>query len=432
LSIGGQIYLRAQSRTFAGEPVGDSVFNFPTLVDLYFDARPNDRVRGYVLGRMTYDPTISANRPQLSATEAAGGSASLTSLFGTPNIGPQVRLDQLWLRFDIDHTLFVTAGKQHVRWGTGHVWSPTDYLHVQKRNPLEVFDARTGTTMLKLHLPIESKAWNFYAYGVAEGPEGVPTLAQLGAAVRAEVVFGASEIGLGAFGQKGADPKFAADLSAGLGDFDLFLEVALRNRDEVDRVRYAPNARLPEPPDRESWQTDAEYQQAVALDIADARFPRFRAEGYRPQTVVGVSYSLKYHENDVLMVSAEYFYNPFGYTDSSVYPGLLAPRAVPLRDPATYFYLGKHYAALVLTAPSPFSLDLHSFTLSTLGNLSDRSFITQLSYSMVVLTHLRFEAFVAAHYGRPSGEFRLRVQFEGVQVIPAGLFDVGVALRLAI
>jgi hypothetical protein len=59
LSIGGQIYLRAQSRTFAGEPVGDSVFNFPTLVDLYFDARPNDRVRGYVLGRMTYDPAAA-------------------------------------------------------------------------------------------------------------------------------------------------------------------------------------------------------------------------------------------------------------------------------------------------------------------------------------------------------------------------------------
>jgi hypothetical protein len=75
---------------------------------------------------------------------------------------------------------------------------------------------------------------------------------------------------------------------------------------------------------------------------------------------------------------------------------------------------------------------LHSFTLSTLGNLSDRSFITQLSYSLVVLTHLRLEAFVAAHYGRPSGEFRLRVRFEGAELIPAGLFDTGIALRLQI
>jgi hypothetical protein len=432
LSIGGQLYLRAQTRSFEDVSLGDSVFNLPTLLDVFLDARPNDRVRGYVLGRMTYDPTVSGNRPQLSATEAATGSADLTSLFGTPRTGPQIRLDQMWLRFDIDHKLFVTAGKQHVRWGTGHVWSPSDYLHIQRRNPLEVFDARTGTTMLKLHLPIESKAWNFYTYGVAEGPEGVPTLAQLGAAVRAELVFDITELGIGAFAQKGSDPKFAADLSTGIGDFDLFFEVALRNRNDVDRVRYAPNASLPTPPDRESWQTDQEYMQAQVLEVAEARFPRYRAKGYRPQTVAGLSYSFKYHENDVFTISAEYFYNPLGYSNSNVYPGLLAPRTDPLRDPATYFYLGQHYAALVLAAPSPFSLDLHSFTLSTLANLSDRSFLTQLSYSLVLLTHLRFEAYVAAHYGRPSGEFRLRVEFEGVQLLPAGLFDTGIALRLSI
>jgi hypothetical protein len=432
LSIGGQLYLRAQTRSFEDVSLGDSVFNLPTLLDVFLDARPNDRVRGYVLGRMTYDPTVSGNRPQLSATEAATGSADLTSLFGTPRTGPQVRLDQMWLRFDVDHKLFVSAGKQHVRWGVGHVWSPSDYLHVQHRNPLEVFDARTGTTMLKLHLPIESKAWNFYAYGVAEGPEGVPTLAQLGAAVRAELVFDITELSFGAFAQKGSDPKFAADVSTGIGDFDLFFEVALRNRNDVDRVRYAPNASLPDPPERESWQTDQEYMQAQVLEVAEARFPRYRAKGYRPQAVAGLSYSFKYHENDVFTISAEYFYNPLGYSNSNVYPGLLAPRTDPLRDPATYFYLGQHYAALVLVAPSPFSLDLHSFTLSTLANLSDRSFLTQLSYSLVLLTHLRFEAYVAAHYGRPSGEFRLRVEFEGVQLLPAGLFDTGIALRLSI
>jgi hypothetical protein len=432
LSIGGQLYLRAQTRSFEDVSLGDSTFNLPTLLDVFFDARPNDRVRGYVLGRMTYDPTVSGNQPQLSATEAATGSASLSSLFGTPRTGPQVRLDQLWLRFDIDHKVFVTAGKQHVRWGIGHVWSPSDFLHVQQRNPLEVFDARTGTTMLKLHLPIESKAWNFYAYGIAEGPEGVPTVAQLGAAARAEFVFDITELGIGAFAQKGTEPKFAADLSTGIGDFDLFFEVALRNRSDVDRVRYAPNARLPDLEAQQSWQTDAEYVQSQALQVAEARFPRFRARGYRPQTVSGLAYSIKYHDNDVFTISAEYFFNPLGYSNSNVYPGLIAPRPEPLRDPATYYYLGKHYAALVFTAPSPFSLDLHSFTLSTLGNLSDRSFVTQLSYSLALLTHLRFEAYVAGHYGRPSGEFRLRVRFEGVQILPATLIDTGIALRLSI
>jgi hypothetical protein len=409
LSIGGQLYLRAQTRILEGVGVEESLFNFPTLLDVYFDARPNDRVRGYVLGRMTYDPSASGARLSLSATEAASGSASLSSLVGAPRTGPRVQLDQLWLRFDIDHTVFVTAGKQHVRWGTARIWSPADFLHIQRRNPLEVFDARTGTTMLKLHLPIESRAWNFYAYALAEGPEGVPTLEQLGAAARAELVFGLTEVGLGAFVQKGTEPKFAADLSTGLGDFDVSMEVALRNREDSDRVGF----------DRSE------------NDPAD-RFPVVRSTGYRPQVVGGLSYSIKYNDNDIFTIAAEYFYNPLGYASSEVYPGLLVPRTNPLRDPATYFYLGQHYAALVLAAPAPFSLDLHTFSLSTLANLSDRSFVTQLSYSLTVLTHLRFEAYIGAHYGRPSGEFRLRIELADELTIPATLVDAGIALRLAI
>ncbi len=61
----------------------------------------------------------------------------------------------MWLNFDILHTAFVTAGKQHVRWGTARFWAPTDYLHLQPRNPLLPFDARTGTTMLKVEVPWE-------------------------------------------------------------------------------------------------------------------------------------------------------------------------------------------------------------------------------------------------------------------------------------
>jgi hypothetical protein len=432
LSLGGQIYVRAQTRFYEDRSFGEATFNMPSLVDIYFDARPNDRVRGYVLGRMVYDPTADNAGAQLSAAEAASGSATLSSLYGRPPSGPQVRLDQLWLRFDIEHTVFITAGKQHVRWGTGHVWSPTDYLHVRPRNPLEVFDARTGSSMIKVHLPIESNAWNFYAYGVAEGPNGVPSLQYLGAAARAELVFGTSELGLGAYAQKGIEPKFAADLSAGIGDFDFFFETALRNLEDVDRVRYAPDASLPTPDPMEPWQSAEEYAQQVLQEFTAVRYPRVRSDGYRPQVVAGVSYSIKYNDNDVLTFSGEYFYNPLGYADSSAYPGLLAPRAVPLRDPATYFYLGRHYAALVATMPSPFSLDLHSFTLSTLANLSDQSFVTQLNYSLVLLTHLRLEAYIAAHYGRPTGEFRMRIELDGMRLLPAQVIDTGIALRLSI
>jgi hypothetical protein len=146
----------------------------------------------------------------------------------------------------------------------------------------------------------------------------------------------------------------------------------------------------------------------------------------------------------VFTIGAEYFYNGFGYTNSKVwevYPGLILPRSNSLNNPASSFYIGQHYAALYLLLPSPFSLDLHSFTLSTLGNLSDRSFITRLDYWYTLLTHLRFEAFAAAHYGRRTGEFRFGFEPPTINGFNLGaslpsqaplLFDLGLGLRLSI
>jgi hypothetical protein len=323
--------------------------------------------------------------------------------------GPQLTLDQLWIRFDIAHTVFVTAGRQHVRWGTARFWTPTDYLHLIHRNPLDVFDARTGSSMVKLHVPWESKGWNFYAYGITE--QNGPTLGTIAGAARAEMVLGTSELGLGALVQEHRKPKWAVDLSTGIWDFDLYGELALRYGSEIDRITYAPvpgtsvfdpkNYPLVEPP----------------------------SVGIKPQAVGGISWSHKYNDNDMLTIGGEYFYNALGYSDPVVYPGLIAPRTPPLSEPPAFFYLGRQYGAVFISVPAPYSLDLHTFTLSTLGNFSDQSFITRFDYGLTLLTHLRFEAFVAAHYGHSNGEFRLGFPSLGIR---PSLLDLGVALRVAL
>ena len=82
------------------------------------------------------------------------GTGRSRRLFRPGNSGPHTLLCQMWLRFDIARTVCVTVGKQHSRWGTARFWTPTDFLHIRRRNPLDVFDARTGTgALLKLHLP---------------------------------------------------------------------------------------------------------------------------------------------------------------------------------------------------------------------------------------------------------------------------------------
>ncbi len=442
LKLGGQLYLRAQSTASRGQAPGNWSFSAPSLLDAYLDARPNDRVRGFVLARMVFDPTLPASASDsesiraVSATGSTSGSQSLSSLFQQPTRGPTVSLDQMWLRFDVAHTVFVTAGKQHVRWGTGHFWAPSDFLHLRPRNPLDVFDARTGTTMLKLHLPIESQAWNFYGYLLTENNGPTSTLGSVAAAARAELVLGPAELGLGMLGRRSQKPKFAGDLSFGIGDFDVYGELALRSGNEIDRVRYDAGA-MPAPASTPpSWQTPADAARAALEQVVDAYYPVYRSTGYKPQVVGGAGYTRKYNDNDTFTVGAEYFYNGLGYDSPVAYPGLVLPHSLSLNDSANFFYLGRHYGALYVTFPAPFSFDNHTFTLSTLGNLSDQSFITRFDYSLVALTHLRFEAFVSARYGNENGEFRFGVQhlnLGGTDFTRApALLDFGIALRIAI
>jgi hypothetical protein len=419
------------------------------------DARPNDRVRAFALGRMSYDPTLAPNGTTTSgASGTAAGSPqssdSISALYAQPTRGPSVALDQLWLRFDLLRTVFVTAGKQHVRWGTGRFWAPTDYLHVQARNPLLPFDPRTGTTMLKLHLPWEAKGWNLYAYAVPESASTTSHVADVAGAARAEVVLGAFEAGAGVFGRRNSKAKFAADCSFGLWDLDFYGEAALRNAGDVDFVDFH-QAQIAEVP----GSTPVQYQDTTTGQIVDTTstsalvdvfFPAHRGSGWKPQVTGGVSYTRQYADKDTFTVGAEYFYNGLGYDDPRAYPGVLfLPHATSLSNPATFFYLGRHYLGVFATAPAPYSWDNTTFTLSALANLSDQSGITRLDYSLTVLTHVRFEAYGAVHWGQRNGEFRLGIDGStlGDSIAPVrelagklnsgpALFDLGVGLRVGL
>jgi hypothetical protein len=410
LIIGGQFYLRGQVSGREEENPDEWSITSPSLLDVYFDARPNKRVRGFVLGRMFFDPTVPRPFAGVGGFDTGapglGGAAPVAQ-------GPRVVLDQMWLRFDIKHTVFVTAGRQHVKWGTARVWQPTDFLHVVKRNPLDVFDSRTGSSMVKLHVPWEERGWNFYAYGVTENAG--PKVGDVAGAARAEIVLGTAELGLGGLFKRDRKPRLAADLSVGVWDIDFYGEAALRYGSEIDRLLYNPDAPIP---------PGASVQQ-----ILDARYPGvYRKSGVKPQVTGGFTYSHQYADKDVWTIGGEYFYNTLGYDDPGIYPGLLVKSSL-LSEPPTFFYLGRHYAALFFLLPAPYSWDLTTFTFTTLGNLSDQSFLSRIDYSYTLLTHLRFEAFVSLHYGHKTGEFRLGIPELGVA--PA-LIDLGVALRVAL
>jgi hypothetical protein len=429
LQIGGQLYLRAQSTASGHQSPSAWSMAAPSLLDVYLDARPNPRVRAFILGRMAYDPTLVPNGTMNDLGTSTGGALAAGNPTGFSTFsntrGPASLLDQMWIRFDILEHVFVTAGKQHVRWGTGHFWQPTDYLHPLRRNPLDVFDARPGTTMLKLNIPWEEKGWNFYGFAIAEDPNAAtPTLRQVAGAFRAEVVLAGVELGVDTYLRRDQNPRYGFDLSTGIGDFDVYADIAVRPGD--DFYHYDANQNV---------------------------FGVF--SGYETQAVAGITYSHKYNDNDAWTVGAEYFYNHPGYPSSvtppqviqAVFNNLTSTAPDPTLKanafaPVPFFYLGQQYGAVYLSLPAPYSWNYTTFTLSTLGNLSDKTFVTRLDYSVTILTHLSFEAFAAVHYGHLGGEFRLELPAGLASQIAAlspsavlndyPIADLGVALRLKI
>ncbi len=410
LKIGGQFYLRGVVQGNEGVSFGNTAFSAPTLVDGYFDARPTDRLRGMVVGRLSFDPTVSDQSTGLP------GTVSLSN--------PSVLLDQAWLRFDIEHTVFVTAGKQHVKWGTSRFWNPTDFLSPQRRDPLAIFDARTGASMLKLHVPWEATGWNFYGIALLDNAGPASTLGRIGGAARAEVVLGEAELGLSSVLQRGRKPRFGLDISSALGPLDVYAEVALKKGNET------PLYRLPEGITFEEFIEQAQGLEINTLDdLKQLPVESYFPTGLTPQASGGFTYTFAYNDSDTATVGVEYFYNSTGYDVPIAYPYLIA------QGQYQPFYVGKHYGAFYAVLAAPGSWEKTSFILSNLGNLSDLSFTSRVDVLHRALSYLSVEAFVAVNYGTKGGEFRFALdyppfEFNGQPLLPAPTVQVGAGLRI--
>ena len=315
----------------------------------------------------------------------------------------------MWLKFDVGRVAYVTAGRQHIRWGTGRFWNPTDFINTEVRNSIDFFDNRLGVNLIKVHFPLEQLGWNLYLLGVFDG---VDVVKDSGIAARAEFVVGPGEIALSSLVKKDAPLRFGVDASAGVWLFDLRAEATVQRG--LDGKKFEGK-----------------------LDFANGTVPTEvpnTDDKWFVRGVFGGDITLKYTDDDSLIVGGEYFYNQAGYQDAKLYPFLA------LNGAFSPLYLGQHYFGAYVVAPSPFSFNDTSITVSTLGNLSDQSYLSRLDVQQVLLTNLTVNVFGDIHYGAP-GELHLGIKVPPVPTVPAlrdginiapQLFDVGVALRVAL
>lgn len=373
LQIGGLLYMRSSMTLNKSKDPADWPLSFPAVVELYLDSRPMDRLRGFVRGRLTWNPSVNED-------------ASVANpLFPTPD-EVAVQLDELWLKFDIARAVYVTIGQQHLRFGTTRIWNPIDVINSTRREPLSLFDSRTGVPMLKLHMPVEKLGWNFYVVGLMDN---VDTLEKAGVAARGEFVFSTVELGVTYAWRHDVQTLAGVDISAGIWDFDVMMELGVTTAHDQ--------------PDKQKVQLSA-----------------------------GVQYGLRYGDNDLMFLGVEYFYNPDGTADTA--GALLAAFSDPAKAPQP-FYVGRHYGAFFLSLPGPGRADDHTFTFSTIGNFSDLSFIARLDYSVRVLSYMSVELFTMVHFSDNQGELHFGPNLvpEGFkQQVPETLLDLGLNLRIAI
>ena len=417
LAIGGFLFMQSNlSVPQGGDLLDEALISSPNLLDLYLDVRPTPRLRMYARGRLNYNwsraeqsPTVVAPAPDGMPGDGEGDvlDTGAFDLFGPLQGGATGRLstqlDQLWLKFDIEHKVYITLGRQRIRWGAGRFWNPTDFLNATQINPIALFDQRLGVDLVKLHVPIERAGWNFYAIGLL-GEAGRPS--DLGGALRAELLWDTTEIALSFVartqtfeGPRPIEPvyepslpwpntttplRFGADLSTGFWIAEVRAELALTH-----------------------GQGRSFYTGELVIDPTDLSslsFPRdiSREDDWIVQATIGGDLSWTYGDGDTIIVGGEYFFNDAGYESPDLYLWTV------LQGGFRPLYMGRHYGALALVLPSPGDWDDTSWTASVLGNLSDRSFLARVDYSMRLLTELSWNVFAMTHFGE-QGEFFYRV-----------------------
>lgn len=392
LALGGSLFLRMNGSFREGTSLGEGTITGPSLLDAFADVRPNERVRAYAQLRFNFDYTVLPGEK---------------NLFGVEQQPFSLQLAQAWTKFDIGQVAYVTAGRQRIRWGTGRFWNPTDFVNQEVRNSVDFFDQRVGVDLVKLHFPMEALGWNLYLIGIIGG---VDVVKDTGLAARAEFVFGPAELALSSFVKDNAPLRFGADVSAGIWLFDVKAE-GVMSRGLSRRI----------------FEGDLDFETFEFPTEVDTE------ENWYFEGVVGAETQIKYSDTDLIALGAEYFYNQAGYTSAKLYPFLFLNNAyVPL-------YTGQHYAAFYASAPAPFSFNDLNLTISTLGNLSDLSFLTRFDVQYTVLQYLTVNGFVAGHWGS-VGEFKLGLDVPPVPLVPQlvdGLtlandfIDVGASLRMS-
>jgi hypothetical protein len=262
-------------------------------------------------------------------------------------------LSEFYLSFDLGKKVFFRVGNQLLAWGPSFIWTPVDFVNLQRLDPLASVDLRVGKPGLRIHVPMKhSNLFLFadFSRTVDTDEVDVNDLARTALAVRWDLTALGYELGLSGFYGYGLPASFGLDLSGRLLGFDVYGEGAL-------------TADFP----------------TEAMDWAAS---------------VGLQRS--FGELKDWSIQAEAFYQSAGQADTSAYPAPGIPGWF------TPLYLGRWYAYAALGKENLFA-DFLDATLSGLMNISDLSYTIRLAATFDPAGFIPF-TFTLSYLGGGSGK----------------------------
>ncbi len=319
--IGGDFTALLQGYFFDSTAVDRDVLRNPNTFRLYGEGKLNDENRILARGKLVLDSTLPMAQRQTT------------------------ELEELKLQYRLSKWLFLTFGRQKNKWGTGRVWNVTDFVNTAVRDPLALRDERSGVSFAKFHMPIGRH--NLY---VLAGPEDASRFQEISFLSRIEAVLGSSEWALSTSAKRGRHPRFGADTSFALWNFDLYGEVATPTEFRVD------------------W-------------------------------IAGLSYEWSVFDNDVFRLGLEYFDHPSGFSDSAGFTrAAMSGAFMP-------FYMARRYAAAVLSLPAPSSLNDWTFQFFEIEDFAGASRLSQFGVIWKPTKELEWYWTLGLHWGKAGGEW---------------------------
>ncbi len=229
--------------------------------------------------------------------------------------------------------MFFRIGNQLLAWGPSVIWTPVDFVNLQRVNPLAALDLRVGKPGVRITVPMGVSNLFIFAdlsgtvtSGTVNDPVRSTNLAE-----RWDLTVLGVELAVTGITGFGIQSQAGFDFSGRLLGFDLYGELT---------------AGIPTGNAAFTWASSLGFQRSFG--------------------------DLSYWS-----VAGELFYNDAGTADISGYPALAAAQAF------TPFYVGKVYSYAALTR-SHLLIDGVSATIAGFVDLSDVSFLSRLSASINV------------------------------------------------